>query len=486
MKKLRFLAFLLALLLASACALAEPADDPVFMTAGTQTILLSEAQAMLDSTYAQQLEYAESYGYSMTEADLQTIKEYVINSLSQRVVMKNKVAEYGLGEITEEDRASLREEADRVFSESLEAYIDTLVSYYGITEEEARTEATTMLDTYGLSAESQYELMLDALLYNRLFDYVTQDITVTDEQVQAEYDTNYVAADQEEFASDLSRYEFYATYPDMYDMYYGGDIYYIPEGFRTVKHILLSAPEAIATEMTETDALLTAERDTLDALNEEMYALENVVEEPAEEGDAESTPRTAEEIQADIDATNARIETLEAQYEELKESILPALQETIDTIYSRLEGGEDFDALVAEYGEDPGMESSPNGYMVHERSTNWIEPFRAASMALANEGDVSDPVLTDFGVHIIQYVGDVEGGPVPMSETTRQTIYDSLLYAAQNERFSLELEAWMEAFPVETNDALLVMPQLVAAEEVPAEEAPAEDDASAGDAEAVG
>ena len=75
-------------------------------------------------------------------------------------------------------------------------------------------------------------------LLNRVYAYAIQDVSLTDEAVSQEYDAR-VAADQEAFAADLSQYE------DAVNS--GATVYYTPEGFRAVKHILLLPSEEAQT-----------------------------------------------------------------------------------------------------------------------------------------------------------------------------------------------------------------------------------------------
>ena len=72
----------------------------------------------------------------------------------------------------------------------------------------------------------------------------------------------------------------------------------------------------------------------------------------------------------------------------------------------RARAGEDFDALVKEIGEDPGMTSSPNGYLLDKNGAtpeggSMVKEFSDASNALAVDA-VSDIVRTSYGFHIIK------------------------------------------------------------------------------------
>ena len=71
-----------------------------------------------------------------------------------------------------------------------------------------------------------------------------------------------------------------------------------------------------------------------------------------------------------------------------------------EQILARAKSGEDFDALVNEYGEDPGMEQSPTGYVVTNNGQMVVE-FETAALAL-KDNEVSDIVETSYGYHILK------------------------------------------------------------------------------------
>ena len=57
-----------------------------------------------------------------------------------------------------------------------------------------------------------------------------------------------------------------------------------------------------------------------------------------------------------------------------------------------------FDELMQEHGEDPGMETNPGGYVFG--AGVMMDAFFEGALAI-NEGTISEPILTDFGYHII-------------------------------------------------------------------------------------
>ena len=109
--------------------------------------------------------------------------------------------------------------------------------------------------------------------------------------------------------------------------------------------------------------------------------------------------------------------------------------------------GENFAALIAEFGEDPGMQNEPTmsrGYCVSDVSVNWETNFRDAAMQLMNIGDyTTTPVVSGSGVHIIQYTADVAPGEVPM-DLVRDALYAETLENLKNTHSEDTINAWVE------------------------------------------
>lgn len=62
-----------------------------------------------------------------------------------------------------------------------------------------------------------------------------------------------------------------------------------------------------------------------------------------------------------------------------------------------------FDQLAKRYSEDPGSKERGGQYQVNRNEKTWDPAFLAASFRL-KEGEISNPVKTKFGYHIIQMV----------------------------------------------------------------------------------
>lgn len=70
-------------------------------------------------------------------------------------------------------------------------------------------------------------------------------------------------------------------------------------------------------------------------------------------------------------------------------------------IRSKLGAGEDFAALAAQYSDDPGSKASGGELGWYAKGQGLVQEFEDAAFSLA-VGQISDPVKTEFGYHIIQ------------------------------------------------------------------------------------
>ena len=88
----------------------------------------------------------------------------------------------------------------------------------------------------------------------------------------------------------------------------------------------------------------------------------------------------------------------DAKKEEVKKQSEALAKEVLE----KAKNGEDFEALLKEYGWDRGMESNPQGYYV-THDTSFVPEFLEAAFALKEGEVVSEPVLSDmYGWFIIK------------------------------------------------------------------------------------
>ncbi|MFH1251929.1 MAG: peptidylprolyl isomerase [bacterium] len=93
---------------------------------------------------------------------------------------------------------------------------------------------------------------------------------------------------------------------------------------------------------------------------------------------------------------------LDYVYFELKPTAEDSLSryELVTDLKNRIEKGESFETVAAEYTEDPSGKNS-GGDLGWFDQNQMVAPFTKAAFAL-NKGGISDPVLTQFGYHLIK------------------------------------------------------------------------------------
>ena len=102
-----------------------------------------------------------------------------------------------------------------------------------------------------------------------------------------------------------------------------------------------------------------------------------------------------------------------------------------DEVMKKIEAGDEFADLVAEYSMDEGSLESNGEYTLMR---NYFVPeFEEAALALSVEGELSEYVVSDYGVHIIKLVNVGEKGTYEEEEERLENIrYQETMYQDQN------------------------------------------------------
>lgn len=495
MKKIvRLCALLMALaLFVSGCSMVKvtKTQDPATVLAeftGGQ-VLLSDAQAEYDEVVA----YYSANGYELNDEEaIRSIKDEIVHYLVENKVIENKARELGLYELSEEEKKSLTEAAEKEYEEALEYYMVYFQSdEEGQDPEAVRAEVAVYLAENGYTKEMAVELALSDAWQNKLNEYVTADVAASEDQINAAYE-ELVAADQGSFEVDPYNFEYAAMS--------GNDLYWYPEGYRAVKHILIPfTDEQVETlseltyklddvlyQLEDLDAMENGEDATEEGLDLEAFGLEEgayadgdyeVAIEPLEEGsqdfdlDLEADGETVEEelveeagtmdvlmepedapdeehheedmpSREELEKEKAR---LTKEVEALKAEYLASVQPTVDEVLGKIAAGEDFEALIEQYGQDPGMQEEPTktlGYFVAQGSEMWERVFTETAMKLEKPGDVSEPVVGTNGVHIIKFMRALTPGPVPLDDV-RDACTDTAQENSKTAAYDEAVETWV-------------------------------------------
>ncbi len=110
-------------------------------------------------------------------------------------------------------------------------------------------------------------------------------------------------------------------------------------------------------------------------------------------------------------------------------AILKDLEEKANAVYKEAIGGADFNELITKYGEDPGMEQNPEGYIF--TTGEMVDEFEDTAFAL-KDGEISKPVQTVYGWHIIKKIKTYTVLPLTedLTEYISQIISTEKVYAA--------------------------------------------------------
>ncbi|MBD2848308.1 peptidylprolyl isomerase [Paenibacillus sp. IB182496] len=148
-------------------------------------------------------------------------------------------------------------------------------------------------------------------------------------------------------------------------------------------------------------------------------------------------PQTGEELRTDEEAL--------ARAEEVKQ---------------KLEDGGDWQALAEEYSDDEGSKAN-GGLYESQQAGGWVAEFKEAANT-QEIGVIGDPVLTEFGYHVMLVEAREEASFDSLSEEVKTQLTNTVLNTKMNEF----LEGEQESLNIETN--------------LPEEEAPAAGEDEAG------
>ncbi len=429
MQKKALLAMMLVLtLILSGCTLVQKdaAVDAAqeVLRLGDAVVTKGEVQEQIQAYHNYMSSLYSYYGmtYSVSSAEAaEGAKNAVLDSFKSDLVSRAKIAELGLDQLTEEEETQLQDDAEASFQSSLEFQIEDNADYEGLSDEEKTARATEDLAKTGVTLESAKENARETLLSQKLRDYVIKDVTVTDDEVEAEYNTRVEQA--------KTNYEGKAGTWASAANNGTSTLYYTPAGVRYVKQILIKFTDEDQAKIDEANGQITAAQAILD--------------------DEEASEEDKTAAQTDLD--NAKAALTEAQ-----EAAFANLDPAADEVLQQLADGADWDALMAEKNQDPGMQSgitAERGYAVSADMTGFDSAFVEAAMALEKIGDVSPKTRgTSYGYYIIRYVGDAAEGPIALEEVS-EDIRSGLLSDKQDDTYSETLQSWVDEadFKVDTS-----------------------------------
>ena len=449
MRKKALLAVMMALvLLLSGCALIvkdEAVDNATeIIRFGDKVITKAEVkkqtEVQLYNTYSTYAMMGHQYDVE-DPANIAKAQESAITALKKDLVLTAKAAELGLDKLTDEEN----EEAKTTGQSNYESERDYYIKNYmenteGKDDETLKKEADEQLAAMGYTPDAYTESAVKSKVDAKVKEYIIKDVTVSDDEIKADYDSK-VEADKTTYDGKAGTWATAANN--------GTALYYTPAGVRRVKQILTKFKDEDQTaideanqKLTDANTARTSAQAKIDAANETLKL----------EGDSDELKEAKEKAQADLDAAQQDLEAADKALEEAAAAVTEAtdkafanIDEETDAILASLDAeGADWQAIMDEKNQDPGMKNNEKGYAVAADMTGFDSAFVEAAMALEKPGDHSGKVRgSSYGYYIIRYDSDEAEGPVAL-DSVKDSISSSLLSTKQNEVYNTQVNQWVE------------------------------------------
>jgi len=444
MRKKALLAMLLALtLLLSGCALIvkdEAVDNATeIIRMGDQVITKDKVKAEVQNQLDSMAYYYSLYGSSFDATSAENIaaaQEEAVNALKEDLALTAKATELGLDQLTAEEEEKAKTSAQESYDSALDYVKTNMLQDSGLEGEELDKAAADKLTELGVSLDAYIESAKKTAIDDKLREYAIKDVAVTDEDIKAEYDSR-VEKDKETYGENAGSWASAANN--------GTTLYYTPAGVRRVKQILTKFKDEDQTAIDDAKKAQTDANTAVTAANAKISAAQETLD---TEGITEEIQTQAE---ADLKAANEELEKANTDLDAATKAVEDATNKAFeniaadaDDILKQLKDGADWQTLMDEKNQDPGMKSNEKGYAVAAGMTGFDSAFVDAAMALAKPGDVSDKIKgSSYGYYIIRYEGDEAEGAVSLDDV-KETISSALLSTKQNEAYNAAKEQWVE------------------------------------------
>ena len=445
MRKKALLALMLALtLLLSGCALIvkdQAVDNATeIIRMGDQVVTKDKVKEEIQNELDYNAYYASLLGQAYDATDPQVIasaQEEAITSLKKDLVLTAKAKELGLDQLTDEEEETAKTDAQESYDSAIE-YIKTNQLKDSELEGDALTEAAKAeLDKMGVTLDSYLESERKTTIDNKVREYAIKDVAVTDDEINTEYNSR-VDKDKETYTDNAGSWATAANN--------GTTLYYTPAGVRRVKQILIKFKDEDQTAIDDAQSRVTEANTAVSTASAKVTAAQSTLE---IEGIDEETKSQA---QADLEAATEEMDAANKDLEAANQAVTDATNKAFDNITAEADEvlaavnaeGADWQAIMDEKNQDPGMKNNEKGYAVAEGMTNFDAAFVDAAMALAKPGDISDKVRgTSYGYYIIRYESDEPEGATPL-DNVKETISSALLSTKQNDTYNSTVDQWVE------------------------------------------
>ena len=357
--------------------------------------------------YSEYLYYLLGYGIADdmaadTAEECEGYRREIISYLTfekQFMYAAENVYNCGEKQLTEEEKAEIRKNADEVIESWREGYRDAVLEELGegTAEEQIEKRCTEMMNSdlarCELTTDIFYKWELSSFILDKLTVAAGNEVSLDRAEAEAMYKDYYDAA-VDAYNNNRAEYERTPMYNSVY----------IPKGARRATHIFLPFDDEAAEEIADK---------RLDELNEEADNLRNAA------------------------AEGAIWDTALEAFNKLKDA-----------------KAEDFDSIISGYNPDGAVEY----YTVVPETVLFYPEYHETLFAM-KEGEISDPVICDNGVYIIIYMGEAFNTEEDIANI-KDSMYEFLLAKKKESRQTELIDEWDEKYPFYVNyDLLRITPE---------------------------
>ncbi|MCL2633188.1 MAG: peptidylprolyl isomerase [Oscillospiraceae bacterium] len=344
LKKVKLISVMLAaVIILSSCTVKE-----------TDVIAWVENSPAPDITYGEFLKeyrlalYIQGIDEESDPYNAMVTRSEVINYQINEQVQLRIAEDMGIGisSLTAEDYAQIEINTAQRIADVRENLTDEARSAFPNepTEEQLNARITMLYERFlresGIDEEFIRKSCTSEYITSRLWDTVIDTVTLSDEEFDA-----FIKQQQEEAWADIT------VNPNLYTNSYTNYELYIPEGCRSVKHILIKLDDDVS----------------------------GVISEIRAQGSHEDA-------------------------DDIRDSVLEDIRGRAENALARLEDGEDFEAVMREVSNDRGLILSEEGvYRIAPGFTLFGQEYHDAVFALSAPGEYTGLIPTDFGWVIILF-----------------------------------------------------------------------------------
>ena len=406
MKTLRMIAIMMTICLLMAISAMAEADDPIVVRVGDFTFTRSQLQSAIDTD----IEFTELLSQeTLTDEARQAQRDDIIERFIDAGLIQCKLREAGRNDFTADEEESLKTAARNLYDQLWKGLWQRAQDSG---EEFTEAQVTEYLEESGYSIEAIYEEYKATERRYRAIDLYCPAITLTEDMVREFYETQFLNPDRERYENDIDLYE-------QEILALRNESFYTPAGYRAIQQILIEYPDEV------NKGLAKEKMQFAQAAQAVASALQPLANAAAT---AQGWDDISEACANYAEAAKALEAVRKAVVEKREALTMPLIQARVDEIREQFEAGIDFTSLIDRYSADTNAQNTEKGgYPVHPDSKNWPAEFLEAAKALQKPGDISGPVLTDLGVHILYYASDIPEGEHELTGEEQQRLGPELL-----------------------------------------------------------